>query len=531
MLLVSLLASPDGTGHEATAHVTDDAVGRAARDYHAEVLTQSVQWRRIAELPFKSERGYHAGLFENEGQKRLCVKGAPDILLDRCNRWLKPDGEIEAMSEANRQKFVELGHSLANRGYRVLAVADRAARSDTLDRSKVKQLVFRGFLAISDPVRSTAKEAVKQLHEAGIEVKMITGDHPITAQAIAKELEINGHHKVMTGAEISDLSEEEFAAMVGNVSVFARVTPAQKARIVSALQRNDEVVGMTGDGANDAAAIRLAEVGIALGEGSSYAAQKAADLFVVDGRIETIVAAVLEGRALWAAVRDAVSLLVGGNLGEIGFTLIAGLLDGKSPLNARQLLLINMLTDTVPALAVAMRKPDRLKAAELLSEGPEASLGEALNDEIQWRAGLTGGLTVGSWAIDRWLNGPQHASTVAMLTLIGSQLTQTLFAGKASKEVVVSSLGALAVMVAIVQTPGVSGFFGCSRPGLTGWLNVLGSLGISVLGSEVMPELEHKFGPMKDSLRDKILSWLSEDETRVANVVPSSMQDKAESGT
>ncbi len=513
-LETAMLASPEDVGTGLGKHMTDEAVGKAARLHYPDLCASLSRWKRVKDLPFKSERGYHASLFTCEEEKRLCAKGAPDILLDKCNRWMQPDGQIVEIDEANRQRLHDLAISLATRGYRVLAITDRPARSLTLNRDKVTNMVFRGYLAMSDPVRESAKNSVKEFHDAGIAVKMITGDHPVTAQAIAKELQINGHAKVLTGSEMNALSDAELAEKVKDVAVFARVTPAQKAKIVTALQANGEVVGMTGDGANDAAAIRLAEVGIALGEESSYAAQKAADLFVVDSRIETIVRAVMEGRALWTAVRDAVSLLVGGNLGEIGFTLIAGLLDGKSPLNARQLLLINLLTDTVPALAVAMRKPDKIKAAQLLAEGPEQSLGESLNREIQWRAGLTGGITTVSWALDRWFRGPEHASTVGMLTLIGSQLVQTIVAGKGSKEVIISSVAALAALVAIVETPGVSTLFGCTRPGIIGWMNVLATTSLSVVGAETLPSLEEMGNQTEEKIRDTVLEWLSETEAQ-----------------
>jgi cation-transporting ATPase I len=470
VLLVGLLASPEGIGNNATSHVTDEALGKAMLTHEPGLQKEMQTWQRAKELPFKSERGYHACLFTRGGSKRLCLKGAPEILLERCNRWQQPNGRVVRMNEADQARFTQLGYTLAARGYRILAVAERPARSLTLNRDKVTRLIFRGFLALADPVRPSARAALKELLEAGIRVKMITGDHPVTAEAIARELSMAQADRVMTGAQLEALDDGELANRVAEIAVFARVTPAQKARIVKALQSCGEVVGMTGDGANDAAAIRLAEVGIALGEHSSVAAQQAADLLVLDGRIETIVTAVLEGRALWTSVRDAVSLLVGGNLGEIGFTLIAGLLEGQSPLNARQLLLINLLTDTIPALAVALRKPAKMRATQLMEEGPEASLGEALTREIQWRAGLTGSVTTLTWIVDRWLRGPGHASTVALLTLIGTQLTQTILVGKGSREVILSSSVALAALVVVVETPGLARVFGCTPPGLTGWL-------------------------------------------------------------
>ena len=222
---------------------------------------------------------------------------------------------------------------------------------------------------------------------------------------------------------------------------------------------------MAGDGANDAAAIRLADVGVALGSHATNAAKDAADVVVTDDRIETIIEAILEGRAMWASVRDAVSVLVGGNLGEIVFTLGAELLlPGGSPLNARQLLLVNLLTDLVPSMALAARPPAGTDPARLAREGPEASLGAALTRDVLVRGGLTATAAGLGWQAGR-LTGVTRgrAGTVALVSLVGSQLGQTLAAGWRDPLVVGSTAVSAAVLAGVVQTPGLSHFFGC-RP-------------------------------------------------------------------
>lgn len=512
LLAISMMASPEDNRGKGLAHVTDDAVLQAAREYNEDLFDETGAWRRIKELPFRSERGYHATLAERHGKRWICVKGAPDVLVPFCDRWKRGTGRITRINQKSRQKILDLAHDLAARGYRVLAVAERAAVSEVLNEDKVERLVFRGFLALADPVRATAREAVEALNHAGVGVKIVTGDHPVTALAIARELGINAEHAVLTGSEIESLSDQALATRVGKVQVYARVTPRQKARIVAALQRSGEVVGMTGDGANDAAAMRLADVGIALGERSTAAARAAADLLVIDGRIETIVAAVLEGRALWSSVRDAVALLVGGNLGEIGFTLLGGLVDGRSPLNARQLLLVNLLTDTLPALAVALRRPQGITPEQLLGEGPDASLGEALTRDIQWRAGLTTGVTSASWMVARLLGSPQRASTVALLTLVGGQLGQAIMAGRGSREVVLAAVGTWAVLAAIVQTPGISKLFGCRPLGPLGWTQAITAIGVSVLGARWMPELQRWSQTAVQTLTSGVQDWLADEE-------------------
>src|ERR1019366_6199893 len=185
------------------------------------------------------------------------------------------------------------------------------------------------------------------------------------------------------------------------VTVFARVTPAHKMRIVRAYQRIGRTVAMTGDGANDAPAIRLADTGIALGSRGSPSAREVADLIVLDDRIETIIDAIVEGRAMWASVRDALAILIGGNLGEVGFTLASTAIAGASPLGARQLLLVNLLTDMLPAMTIALRPPARRSPEELLHEGPEASLGGALVRQIGLRAATTTARATGAWLLAR----------------------------------------------------------------------------------------------------------------------------------
>jgi magnesium-transporting ATPase (P-type) len=251
--------------------------------------------------------------------------------------------------------------------------------------------------------------------------------------------------------------------------VVARGTPAHKVRVVQAFQRLRRTVAMTGDGANDAPAIRLADVGIALGHRATPAARATADLVVTDDRLETIIAALVEGRAMWGSVRQALGILVGGNLGEIGFTVLGAALTGHSPLSARQLLLVNLLTDLAPAMAIALRAPHPDDAAALLGEGPEASLGRALTRDITTRAITTAAATSGAWAAARLTGRAKRARTIALAALVGAQLGQTVALGGTSPAVLASSAGSAAVLAGIVQTPGVSQLFDCTPLGPVGW--------------------------------------------------------------
>jgi cation-transporting ATPase I len=251
---------------------------------------------------------------------------------------------------------------------------------------------------------------------------------------------------------------------------------------------------MTGDGANDAPAIRLADVGIALGERSTSAARDAADLVVLDDRIETLVDAVAEGRSMWTSVRDAVALLVGGNLGEIAFTVGASLLGGQSPLSARQLLLLNLLTDVAPAMAIAVQPPAQRSFAELLEEGPDRSLGAALNRAILWRAACTGAAATGAWAAGRMTGTAGRARTVGLVALVGSQLGQTLVVGRPRPATVAALVGSAGVMVGVVQTPGVSQLFGCRPLGPSGWAIAGTAAALSTAASVAVPRIAAGLG-------------------------------------
>jgi cation-transporting P-type ATPase I len=234
------------------------------------------------------------------------------------------------------------------------------------------------------------------------------------------------------------------------------------------MQRTGRVVAMTGDGANDAQAIRLADIGVAFGPHATPAARAAADLVVVEDRVETLIDAIVEGRAMWASVRDALALLLGGNLGEVLFTAGAGLVTGRSPLNARQLLAVNLLTDLAPAMALALQPP-LTRDVDLRREGPDTSLGGALARDIAVRAVVTAGAAGTAWTFARFTGTPARARTVALAALVGAQLGQTLLVGYRSPLVLASGLVSTGALVTIVQTPGVSQFFGCRPLGPVGW--------------------------------------------------------------
>jgi cation-transporting ATPase I len=491
MLAAGLRASPEHRNGESLAHPTDRAIvdGGAAADVSAELGTGG--WQLAGELPFEPSRGYHAILGRTPAGHRLAVKGAPETVLPLCSHRQRRSGPVP-LDEPARHALSDEADRLARRGYRVLAVAERdASGRSELREDRIERLHFIGLLAFTDPVRDSAAQAVRGLRAAGVDVMMLTGDHPSTAEAIAAELGLLNGSRVVTGPDIDALADPDLDRLVGEVSVFARVSPDHKVRIVAALRRTGRVVAVTGDGANDAPAIRLADVGVALGLRGTNAAKEAADIVVTDDQIETIIDAIVEGRAMWASVRDAIAVLLGGNLGEIAFTVGTGLLlPGGSPLNARQLLLVNLLTDMLPAMALAVRPPSTATPEALLHEGPDVSLAASLTRDIIIRGVLTAGAGMGAWLGGRMTGiTPARAGTVALVGIVGAQLGQTLVAGWRSPLVVAASLGSAAALAGIIQTPGVSQFFGCRPLGPLGWGIGLGAAATASLGAPLVSRL------------------------------------------
>ncbi|MBO4273132.1 HAD-IC family P-type ATPase, partial [Microbispora triticiradicis] len=426
VLAAAVRASPRSGAGRVIAHPTDRAVLEGAHRLEVTPEEGFERWERVDEMPFEPGRGYHAVLGRTENGHLLSVKGAPEVVLTHCTTVHRATGAVPC-DESVRLELEQEVDRLARQGYRVLAVAQRPAsdRSD-LDESRIEELCFLGFLGLADPVRPTAAQSVGRLMRAGVRVVMVTGDHPSTAEAIAVELNALNGGRVMTGPALDELDDETLTKVLPEVSVFARATPAHKARIVTCLRRAGEVVAVTGDGANDAPAIRTADVGIALGSRATPAARAAADLVVTDDRIETIVDAIVEGRAMWSSVRDSLSILLGGNIGEIAYTVGSSLLAGGSALNARQLLLVNLLTDMVPAMVVAVRPPASTDPERLLAEGPEASLGASLTRDIYLRAAVTAGAATVAWLAGRLSGTRTRANTIGLVALVSAQLMQTM---------------------------------------------------------------------------------------------------------
>jgi cation-transporting ATPase I len=516
VLAAALRATPRARRGSNAVHPTDQAVAEGAA---AHQLTRSADypgWQRFDSLPFEPSRAYHATLGSTQQGRLLSVKGAPEVILSLCTRW-----RGRAIRPRDRKQLTGELHRLAGKGYRVLAVAENQV-SPGYRLDGIGELSFVGFVAFGDPVRATAGVSVREMRDAGVHVVMITGDHPATAKAIAAQLEVLGGGTIVTGPELDRLDDQQLSRVLADATVIARCTPEQKVRVVRAFQAGGGVVAMTGDGANDAAAIRLADIGIALGQRATPAARAAADLVVGDDRLEAIIAAVVEGRAMWRSVKQAIGILVGGNIGEIGFTLFGTLLAGTSPLSARQLLLVNLLTDLVPALTVALRSPPQGATGSLLAEGPDVSLGSALTEEIAVRAIATALAASGAWAVGRITGSAARARTIGLAALVGTEIGQTLLVGGRSPAVAAGSVVSLGILVAVVQTPGVSQFFGCVPIGPVGWAIAGASSLAGTAGSRLLPPLGRSLAPAV-----KALSPAAEQARRLAVDIRAELSDLA----
>jgi cation-transporting ATPase I len=309
---------------------------------------------------------------------------------------------------------------------------------------------------------------------------------------IARQLGIPGCDTVLTGLELDRLPERERLERVPLTTVFARVSPEQKVRIVQALQQAGHVVAMTGDGTNDAAAIRLADVGIGVAGKASRAARSAADLVLTDPDPLRIVDALIEGRSLWSRVRDAVSILVGGNAGEVAFMVLGTALGGRAPLNTRQLLLVNMLTDMLPALAIAVGAdpgPAGNGSDEVLAAGPVTLSGTDLARTLAIRGGATAASASGAWYAGRLTGRRRKADTMGLAALVTTQLGQTLLMGWRSPLVLVTCVASAAALMGIVETPFISQFFGCTPLGPIAWGIVSASSAAGTAAAAAIPRL------------------------------------------
>ncbi len=443
VLLCAALASPAPDSPEALAHPTDGAVLAAAAGAD---MAEPLRRNRIREAPFDPIRSLHASAFD----ERVCVKGAAEVVMPRCRHAPGPDGSLRELDQPARAALLARATELASRGLRVLTIADGAPETAVEDP---RGLVVRGFLGISDPPRAGAAAALARCQSAGVRVIMLTGDHPATAEKIASDLGLPvAVEAVLTGEEIENVDENVLRQRLEHVSVVARITPIDKLRIVESLRDGGHTVAMTGDGVNDAPALRLADVGVAMGASGTEVARQAADLVLADDRFETLTEALLEGRSLWQNLHRALALLLGGNLGEVAMMAGAAVLGRGAVLGARQILAINLVTDVLPAVAVAAQPPRERDLRSVGREGTESFDQQLVSGII--RRGLATAVPALAAVLAAPLLGAQ-ASVVAFGSIIVTQLAQTLQSGDPDERLsqpVLAAVGGSGVVLAAALT-------------------------------------------------------------------------------
>ena len=446
VLRAAAWASPSLDAPDFDSHPTDVAVVRGALDAG---LGAEIGQERMAEAPFDPARAFHATLT----REALAVKGAPEAVTPRCSH-VHRSGKNVLLDVAGRESLLQQAHDLAGRGLRILMVAQGSPDTAVSDPQGLTAL---GFVGIRDPLRPTVHAAVRRCHEAGIHVLMLTGDHPATARAIAREAGLlDDGRDVLTSADIAHLQNSELHARLDRAAVIARATPLDKLRIIESFQRHGHTVAMTGDGVNDAPALRLADVGVAMGKGGTEVARQAAAVVLADDDFATLVEALVEGRGFWRNMRRALGLLLGGNLGELGLVVGASLLGLASPLTTRQILAVNLITDALPALSVALQRPENRHLASLAREGTSA-LDTPLRNDVLRRGAATTVPALAAFALTLAISGLPQARTVAFASIVATQLAQTLKAGWIEGGLTPSVFGAVgasaAFLVAAITIP------------------------------------------------------------------------------
>lgn len=441
---------------------------------------------RLAELPFDSDRKLMSTLHQINGQNVMLTKGGPDVLFKRSTHILV-NGEVLPLTEAELHRLQEQNESFSKRALRVLALAYKPLQNQEFSLDEEQGLIIIGLIAMIDPPREEVFGAVAAAKEAGIKTVMITGDHKTTAQAIAREIGIAEDDDIaLTGSELDNLSDLELDHILERVSVYARVSPENKIRIVRAWQKKGNVSAMTGDGVNDAPALKQADIGIAMGSGTDVA-KDAAAMVLADDNFVSIVKAVEVGRNVYANIKKAVAYLFAGNLGAIIAIVFALLMDWTNPFTAIQLLFINLVNDSFPAIALGMEKGE----PDVMSRKPRNPNEGIFSGDTLVSVIYRGSLIAASVILSQFIGlqaSPEMGVAMAFTTLILSRTLQSFPARSNSQTAVQAGffsnkaiLGAVAlsgILYGVTLLPAVRGIF--SIPAAFGGIEFMIAFGLAV---------------------------------------------------
>lgn len=468
---------------------------------------------RVAEIPFDSDRKRMTTIHERSAETngRLLpggepyiafVKGAPDLVLSLCTH-IYCDGRLTPLTQEERNQILEANAEMASQALRVLGAAVRGlnevpGEEDLTPAAVEHDLVFVGLSGMIDPARPEVRPAVATARKAGIKTVMITGDYPNTAMAVAKEINLlRPGARVLTGADLDNLDERQFVDQVDDVDVYARVSPQHKVRIVEALLARRHVVAMTGDGVNDAPALKRADIGVAMGITGTDVSKEAAAMVLTDDNFASIVSAIEEGRIIYSNIRKFVFYLLSANVGEILIILVATLLGWPLPLTAIQLLVLNLITDGAPALALGLEKGD----PDIMDQQPRHPDEPVINKTMVWRILVQGVVdtiaVLGAFRIGLALfpETVHHAQTMAFATLAISELLRAYSARSeryfiwqigplSNKYMQIAVLSSLIILLAIIYVPFLDPIFNTTFLGLNEWLLMLPLIFLPAIAAE-----------------------------------------------
>jgi Ca2+-transporting ATPase len=480
---------------------TECALVATATRFGLEKASFEERFPRLEEIPFSAERRRMATIHRHGtdgGIDDLIVfcKGAPDTILGLCTRYQASDGP-QRLSDGDRANILAQDTKMAASGLRVLAVAYRIfaagpGRPDRVDLFGIEEdLILAGLVGLSDPPRREVSEAVRVCRQAGVGVCMITGDHPATALAVAREIELldartPAQNQLLTGRDIDALSDRALSRRVERTRVYARVSPSHKLRIVRALRSRGQVVAMTGDGVNDAPAVREADIGVAMGLSGAAVTKEASDMVLTDDNFASIVAALEEGRTIYDNIRRSIRYLLSCNAGEILTMLVGALLRLPLPLLPLQILWVNLVTDGLPAMALGFQAPESDVATRPPRSPREGVFARGLGGRILSRGVIIGLSTIGAYILALRSTGwnLDVARTVAFATLVISQLVHAFDCRSETRSLVEVPLSSnwplvagaaisLALFLVAIYAPGLRVFFKTAPLGLREWVWII----------------------------------------------------------
>jgi Ca2+-transporting ATPase len=470
------------------------------------------QYLRIKEYPFDSERKMMSTMHKVDDKVITFTKGALDNLLDKC-KYILIDGEEEILSENKKNEILNLNNKYASEALRVIGYAKRDNTNEEKEEINEEELTFLGFTGMIDPPREESKIAIEKCKKAGIRTVMITGDHIITGSAIAKKLGIiNSEEEAIEGFKIENMTEEELVEVAKDTNVFARVSPEHKVRIVRAIQKSGNIVAMTGDGVNDAPALKNADIGVAMGITGTDVSKEAADMILTDDNFSSIVNAVEEGRIIYSNIRKFVGFLLSCNIGEILIILVSMIANWGIPLVPIQLLWVNLITDSFPAFALGMEKGEKNIMRNLPRAKDEPivdkkmrlsiifqSIGLTISVLIAYRLGYY--LGIKGAVNDAWI----LARTFAFSTLILGEMLRAFSARRedeflwkykifSNKFLNISVIIAVLLLVTVLYLPGLQVIFKTSALSMGQIAIVLGLSIIPLMFGEISKKIVKRIG-------------------------------------